>query len=222
MAKKEKPPAGPDDLVRAAAGAYRSGDGRFEVQRADQGWFIVDTEQANEFGQQLIHGPFATLGDVSAAIPGSRDIKPLLRSAPRPPAGKSAKAGKAASKAPPKKPAPPPSWIDRLSKSDAAEVRRLISALEGEVIAAAEALVKRDRDASPYAQVAEAVIEARLKKLVDAAPEGQRDAVRKALRRAAEILTDDGAATARPLPRWELVETPRDPKQPPRKIRVRL
>src|SRR5688572_12582714 len=126
MAKKEKPPAGPDDLVRAAAGAYRSGDGRFEVQKADQGWFIVDSEQANEFGQQLIHGPFATLGDVQAAIPGSRDIKPLLRSArwPSPPA-KSAKAGKAAQKAASKKPAPPPSWIDRLARKEAAEVRRL-------------------------------------------------------------------------------------------------
>jgi hypothetical protein len=205
--KKEKPPARPDDLVRAAAGAYRSGDGRFEVQKSDQGWFLVDTEQANEFGQQLIHGPLATLDDVRVAIPGARDIKPLLRSAKRPtPAAGAAAAAKAAAKSKPK----PLSWIDRLSKTEAAEVRRLIAALEKEGITDAEALVKRDRS-SDVGLVAAALIEQRLRAATD----------RPTARRVAEILTDEGATTARPLPRWELVEMPRDPAQPPRKIRLR-
>lgn len=219
MAKKEKPQPGPDDLVRASAGAYRSGDGRFEVQKSGQGWFVVDSEQANEFGQQLIHGPFSTLDEVRVAIPGSREIRPLLRSAPRRPAAKAT--GKAATKPAPKKPAPPPSWIDRLPQKEAADVRRLIAALAGEGVAEAEALVKRDRDSSTFALAASALMETHLKKLIDDAPEGQRDAVRRAIKRAAEILTDEGAATARPLPRWELVETPRDPGQPPRRIRLR-
>jgi hypothetical protein len=217
MAKKEKPPAGPDDMVRAGPSAYRSGDGRFEVQKSDQGWFLVDTEQANEFGQQLIHGPFATLDEVHKAIPLSRDIKPLLRSAPRPAGGKSTR--KAASK---KAPSPPPNWIDRLPDKEAAEVRRLIRALEAEGVAQPEALVKRDRDSAAFALAASAVTEGRLRKLIDDAPEGQRDAVRRAIRRVAEILTDEGAVTARPLPRWDLVETPRKPGEPPRKIRLRL
>ncbi|MEP7158482.1 MAG: hypothetical protein ABI797_03570 [Chloroflexota bacterium] len=221
MAKKEKPAPVPDDLVRTTAGSYRSGDGRFEVQRADQGWFLVDSQQANEFGQHLIHGPFATLDDVRAAVPGSRDIKPLLRSARRPSAAKSANAGVAAHKPTPKKPAPPPSWIDRLPKKEAADVRSLVRALEGEGVANAEAVIKRDRDSSPIAPAASALIETRLKQLIADAPEGQRDAVRRAIKRAAEILTDEGAATARSLPRWELVETPRDPAQPPRRIRLR-
>src|SRR3982750_3508919 len=81
-AKKEKPAPGPNDVVRESAGVYRSGDGRFEVQKSDVGWYIVDTEQANEFGQQLMHGPLPTLASVKAQIPGARDIKPLLRVKP--------------------------------------------------------------------------------------------------------------------------------------------
>jgi hypothetical protein len=69
----------PNDLVRERAGEYRSGDGRFGVQKGDVGWFLVDTEQLNELGQPLMHGPLKTLDDVRAAMPGARDIKPLLR-----------------------------------------------------------------------------------------------------------------------------------------------
>jgi len=216
MAKKAKPKPGPDDLVRASAGAYRSGDGRFEVQKADQGWFLVDTEQANEFGQQLIHGPFTTLGDVTAAIPGSRDIKPLLRSSGR------RAAGRARKQAAPKKPKPPTSWIDRLDARDAADVRRLISALEGEGISGAEALVRRDRESLAAAPAAAALIEGRLRMLIADAPEAQRDALRRILKKAVAILTEEGGAAARPLPRWQLVETPRDPGQPARRIRPQV
>jgi hypothetical protein len=228
MAKKEKPPAGPDDLVRAGAGAYTSGDARFAVQKSDQRWFLVDNEQSNEFGQQLIHGPFDTLEDVRVAIPGARDIKPLLR-VPRKSAPGSAKsgqgrAGKSAAnhKTASSKPPTPMSWIDRLPPREAAEVRRLIAVLEAEGISSAESVVKRDRDSEGFALIAEELIARRLAKVVAAASPAARDELRKAVRRVAEILTDEGGATARPLPRWELVETPRDPGQPPRRIRVRI
>lgn len=218
MAKKEKPPAGPDDLVRRGAGAYTSGDGRFGVQKSDQRWFLVDNQQSNEFGQQLIHGPFDTLGDVRAAIPGARDIKPLLRVPRR--RGEPAQRQKAAP--PGKKPPTPLSWIDRLPAQEAAEVRRLVGALEAEGIANAESIIKRDRDSEGFALAAEELIARRLAKVAASATPAARDELRKAVRRVAEILTDEGGATARPLPRWELVETPRDPGQPPRRIRVRI
>ena len=221
MAKKEKAAAGPDDLVRAGAGAYTSGDGRFGVQKSDQRWFLVDNEQSNEFGQQLIHGPFATLDDVRAAIPGARDIKPLLRVPRRPRGTEKSGSRNARAKAASNKPPTPMSWIDRLPAQEAAEVRRLIAALEADGISGAESVVKRDRDSDALALAAEEVIARRLAKLVAGASPAARDELRKALRRMAEILTDEGAATARPLPRWELVETPRDPGQRPRKIRIR-
>ncbi len=214
MAKKEKPAPGPDDLVRAGPGGYRSGDGRFEVQKSDQRWFIVDTEQANEFGQQLIHGPFQTLDDVRSAIPASRDIKPLLRT-PRRTAG-----AKPATSSAKRKPPAPASWIDRLPAQEADEVRQLIRALESAGVADADALVRRDRD-SPFALVAAALIEQRLKALLGDAPEVERQRMRRLIKRVVEILTDDGVATARPLPRWGLVETPRDSGRLPRPIRPR-
>lgn len=223
MAKKEKPPAGPDDLVRAGAGAYRSGDGRFDVQRSDQRWFLVDNQQANEFGQQLIHGPFDTLEDVRSAIPGARDIKPLLR-VPRSPVPGKAKPGKsnvAQRPAGPRKPTPL-SWIDRLPAQEGAEVRRLIGALEAEGISSAESVIKRDRESEGFAIAAEELIARRLAKLVQAATPAAQSEVRKAVKRVAEIMTDEGGATARPLPRWELVETPRDPAEPKRRIRLRI
>ena len=213
MAKKEGLAAGPDDLVRTSPGGYRSGDGRFEVQKSDARWFIVDTEQSNEFGQQLIHGPFATLEDVRAAVPASRDIKPLLRTPRTPAAAKPAVPR-------PRKPVPPPSWIDRLPAREAEEVRDLIKALEAAGVADAEALVRRDRD-SPFALAAVAIIEGSLKALVGDAPEVERQRLRRAIKRTVEILTDDGIQTVRPLPRWELRETPRDSSRPPRPVRPR-
>lgn len=215
MAKKEKPPPAPDDLVRAGAGTYRSGDGRFDVQKSDQRWFLVDNQQSNEFGQQLIHGPFDTLDEVRGAVPGARDIKPLLRVA------RARHTATTSKKAAPRKPTPPTSWVDRLPQKDAAEARRLIAALEAAGVANAESVVKRDRESPGFALAAEELIAARLKALVNESATSERGDVRKIVRRVAEILTDEGGATARPLPRWELVEAPRDPDQPPRRIRVR-
>ena len=111
-AKKEKPAPGPDDLVRAAAGEYTSGDNRFTIRQSDTNWYVVDNEQSNEFGQELIHGPFATLAKARAAISGPRVVKPLLRSTARP-----KKPTKAETK--PQEPPKPASWLDKLPPHEA-------------------------------------------------------------------------------------------------------
>ena len=215
--KKQKPPPGPDDLVREAAGAYRTGDGRFEAQKSGVGWYLVDTEQANEFGQQLIHGPLQTLVALRAAIPGAREIKPLLRNQPR-------RRGKPApvrselkrTDAPPQ---PPPTWTDKLPDDEAREVRRLIRALERENVADAEELVKRHRDdKSPT--IATRLIEQRLRALVDEWPEPERERARELVARVAAVLTNDGTFTPRPLPRWSL-EAVDAGASPSRRIRPR-
>ena len=73
-AKPKKPPkqVAADDLVRETAGNYVSGDRRFEVRQSDSTWYVVDREQTNEFGQELIHGPFGSMKAAKAAVPESR------------------------------------------------------------------------------------------------------------------------------------------------------
>ena len=213
-AKKEKPPPGPDDLVRESAGAYRSGDERFRVEKSDVGWYLIDSEQANEFGQQLIHGPLPTLDAVREQMPGARELKPLLRV--RPPKHK-APTSRDAVKSERPAPAPPPlpaSWIDRLPGKEATEVRRLIRALEREGLADAEALVKRHRD-DPTPVIATRLIEQRLRALMDAQPEKDRERAQSLVREVARILGTGGATVERPAPRWALVEV-RDGDELPR------
>jgi hypothetical protein len=215
--KKEKPQPGPDDLVRESAGAYRTGDGRFQVEKSDLGWYLVDTQQTNEFGQQLIHGPLGTLDAIRDAIPGARDLKPLLRVRPtKATAGK----GTAAQKTTPKREPPPPpqTWIDRLPSKEAAEVRQLIRALEKEGLDGAEELVRRHRDdATPV--VAARLIEHRLRALIDEQPEADRERARATVLRVTEILTADGLRVARPAPRWALIELTEGEPTPKRHIR---
>jgi hypothetical protein len=83
---KRKAPADPDPnrLVRVSAGVYRSEDERFEVRDGGTGWFITDGQQANDFGQPLVVGPFATLAAVRDALPEARrtTIRPLPRPQP--------------------------------------------------------------------------------------------------------------------------------------------
>lgn len=118
---KNQPPQGPDDLVRESAGAYRSGDERFRVEKSDVGWYLIDSEQANEFGQQLIHGPLPTLDAVRKQMPGARELKLLLRvQPPKRRAPTSRDAAKAVRQAPAPLP-PPASWIDRLPGKEATE-----------------------------------------------------------------------------------------------------
>jgi hypothetical protein len=209
---KTDAPAEPDALIRQAAGTYRSGDDRFEVRQADVGWFLVDSTQSNEFGQELIHGPFPTLKAVREAIPGARGTT----TRPLPPARAKPKAGAAKSEKP--KP-PPPTWIDELPAAEARAVRRLIAALEGEGIADAEALVRRDRDGLLPA-IATRRIERRLADVVEELPDNERAAATKLVRRVAEILSAEGAPNAA-LPGWTLVEIGLG-EQPPRQRRIDL
>jgi hypothetical protein len=205
-------PPDPDKLIRQAAGDYRTADERFEVRQADVGWFLVDSTQSNEFGQELIHGPLGTLKAVREAIPGARDAKttPIAK---RPHA-------KARAKTPEPEPEPPPrTWIDDLKPAEARSVRRLIAALERQGNADAEALVRRDRDGLLPA-IAVRGIERRLAAAVEELPEKERPAAAKLARRVAEILSAEGRPTE-VLPGWALVEM--DPEgEPPKQRRIDL
>jgi hypothetical protein len=188
--------ADPDALARQSPGEYRTGDDRFAVRQADVGWFVVDLERANEFGQELIHGPYATMKAARAAIPDARSAE--APKAPRRPKAASKPSGKA-SVPPPK----PKSWLDDLKPADAREVRRLIAALERDGIADADDLVRRDRDGLLPA-IATRLIERRLETLADEVPDDPNALVR----RVAELLSAEGATSRDPLPGWILVEVP--------------
>jgi hypothetical protein len=220
--KKEKPPPGPDDVVRESAGAYVSGDGRFRVTQSDTTWFVQDTEQANEFGQELIHGPFGSLKQAQASLAGVRAVKPLLRSVPRPkkPAREAGGSSSASVRVTQPAPKPPPSWIDRLEEAEQKEVRRLIRALEKEGLTDAEELVRRHRD-DTTPTIATQLIQHRLRELVAAQPSESREAASALVQRVADILTLDGLSVARPLPRWALLELAADESTPKRTIRPR-
>lgn len=204
--------ADPDRLVRQAAGTYRTADERFEVRGSSTaGWFLVDTEQTNHFGQELILGPFGTLGAVREAVPPARSakVRPI-----RPKAATSARRRA--------RPAPPPpaqTWIDRLPKPEAAAMRRLIAALEKEGVSDAEDLVRRDREGIGPA-VATRLVERRLEAIVSELPERGRDGARELLRRAAEAITVEGRRSAE-LPGWALVEIGPEPEPPNRRITIR-
>lgn len=200
---KAKKEVGPDDVVRQTAGSYLSGDGRFEVRQSDSNWYVVDTAQANEFGQELMHGPFGSLKEATAAIPGARDVKPLLKSTPRP-----------------VKPAPKPekSWLDKLPANERREARDLIRALEREGMPSAEDLVRRHRnDTAPT--IATRLIERHLNVLIGEQPD--RDQATELVRRVVEILTNEGARARRPVPGWTLVEVATDDEPPTRRITPR-
>lgn len=219
---KEPAPPDPDKLVRQSAGTYRTADERFEVRDGGTGWFLVDTEQTNDFGQELLQGPFATLAAARAAIPPARSTKvtPIRRpTASRSRAGgggKGARRTKAEEKQPPP---PPPSWIDRLPKGEAAEVRRLIGSLERDGIGDAESLVRRDREGIVPA-LATRLIERRLAEIVDALPERGREGARQLILRAVEVLTAEGRAEGG-RPGWILVETGPESEPENRRITIR-
>ncbi len=205
--KRPKKPPEPDDVVRETAGNYVSGDGRFEVRQSDTNWYVVDREQTNEFGQELIHGPFGSLKAARGAMPGARDIKPLLRSRPRPKQAREKKT-----------PKPPSSWIDRLPRDEAAEVRRTIRALEKEGIDDAEALARRDHDGLLPA-IAARLLERRVAAEIEELPEKDRALARRLVGRLGEVISASGV-TPDPLPGWALFET--DTQKEPTKRRLRL
>ena len=121
MARKKAPrDPDPNRLVRDAAGAYRSEDERFDVRDGGTGWFITDAQQTNEFGQELVIGPYATLAAVREALPEARrtTIRPLPK--PTTPAAAAPDAARPARKkrsAP--KPAPPEHRLVKLLREAA-------------------------------------------------------------------------------------------------------
>lgn len=219
MGKRKAPePVDPDRLSRQHAGTYRSADDRFEVREADAGWFVVDTSLTNEFGQELIHGPYPTLKAAGDSLPERRAAKAApKRRAPKIPKGGSARGPK---KPEPAATEPPPSWIDELPRADATDVRRLIAALEKEGIGDAEAVVRRDRDGLLPA-VAMRRAEERLAALVADLPKAHRDSARAIVHRVAEILSAEGTPSRRPLPGWALVEIGPGANPPARRIALR-
>lgn len=136
--KQPASPADPNKLVRQQAGTYRTADGRFEVRESGTGWYLVDTEQANEFGQQLVQGPFSTLNAVRGAVPEAR--RTTLRTLPptaKPRSGDRGESGpkpKAKAKAKPK-PRPPEHRLVKLLRQ-AAQGRFPRADLEVEVLVA--------------------------------------------------------------------------------------
>ena len=191
--------ADPDRLVRDHAGTYRTADDRFEVREADAGWFVVDTQLTNEFGQERIHGPYRTLKAARGALPGHRsDADSAARPARTP-----KRATRASRKAPPAP--PPPSWMDELPRAEGSTVRRQIAALQAEGITDAEALVRRDRDGLLPA-IATRRLEERLAALVAGSSSDARAAADGIIRRVVEILSAEGGPDGSPLPGWALVE----------------
>ncbi len=204
----------PDRLSRGEDGAYRSEDARFEVRDGGTGWFVTDTQRTNDFGQDLIVGPYATLKIARATLPDLRDAKivPLRR-----PAGSAQRA----EPEPKPKPKPKPkTWIDKLSKADATNVRGLIAALENAGISDADALVRKDRDGLLPA-IATRLIERDLDELADELPEPAREGARQLIHRAAEIITASGANPSNGMPGWSLIELGPEPDPPNRRIEIR-
>ena len=212
--------AEPDKLVRQRAGSYRTADDRFEIEQADVGWFVVDSQQTNDFGLPLTQGPFATLKAVQEALPGARKTTPMPRRSSATKSKPMARTPARAKPAPEPAP-PPPSWIDRLPDAKAREVRSLIRALDREGLPNAEQLARRDREGIGP-EIASTLIARRLDALVEELPGDERKGARDLVRRVAEILSAEGSKAAGSLPRWVLVEIGADDDEPPnRRIIIR-
>jgi len=115
-----------------AAGRYVSGDGRFTVEQASNGWMVIDAEQTNELGLPLVRGPFSTLDEARAGIElarrGPAPISSLTDriAAQRAKGSRSVKSTRTAGKAaPPPKPEPPPIAIREYRTGDGDRLREL-------------------------------------------------------------------------------------------------
>jgi hypothetical protein len=199
-------PPDPDRLVRESAGTYRTEDGRFEVRNGDTGWFLVDSEQTNEFGQELMHGPFATLSAARAAVPGARSPKVTAIRRPRPQPRR--RPGDADAEAPPAR-RKPRTWLDDLPTADARRARSMIRALDRRGFPDADGLVRPDRDGF-FPVIAARLVEEEVARLVDDWPESTRPEARALVARVLAIVSQHGAEVDPPLPGWRLVEVARD------------
>jgi len=218
-APKPEPP-----WKRAEAGRYRSSDERFTISsEGPSRWFITDEQELDELGLARTVGPYDTLDDAKAAADDRRGAVPAASPlADRVAHGGKAEKGRGAAarpKPPPEpkpKSAPPPpqTWLDKLEDEDrdaARRARRLISALEDEGIADADALVRRDVLGGQPVVAARLLARDILEAIGDSSkPQTVIDAVTEVL----------GSSKARRgLPGWKLVE--RDgPTDEPRTIRL--
>lgn len=209
-----------DRLIRQKAGTYRTADERFEVQQAATGWFAVDSQNTNEFGQPVMLGPFPTLDGVRGALPDARKARPMRPTKPPALRGRSAKASAKPEPAPAKPKPPQQTWIEKLSTAEGNRVRALIRALEREGVQDAEQVVRADRDGLLPA-VATRLIERRLEAVVEEADPKERKQAKELVRRAAEVLTADGTGMRAPLPKWALVEIGPKPEPGNRRIVMR-
>ncbi len=199
-------PPDPDRLVRQSAGTYRTEDARFEVRGGDTGWFLVDSEQTNEFGQELMHGPFATLAAVREAIPGARSPKVTALRRPRPrPRPRSDRRRHEDPEATVPARRRPRSWLDDLPTVEARRARSVIRALEQRGFIDADGLVRQDREGF-FPVVASRMIEEAVAQLVDDWPESTRPEARALVARVLAILTLRGSEVDPPLPGWRLIE----------------
>jgi hypothetical protein len=209
----------PNKLVRQRAGLYRTTDERFEVRQAALGWFLVDSAVTNEFGQELVRGPFATLEAVRDELPDAR--RTTLKSLPMPKASKArgGAGGAARRTAPP--PAPPTSWLDQLPKPRAAAARRLIAAVEREGLPHAEELVQNAIEGRGPG-LALPILEHRLDRILASTTARDPEAARRLVRGVVELLTNDGTGMADPLPGWVLVELGEEPAPSNRRLRPKV
>jgi ribosomal protein S18 acetylase RimI-like enzyme len=72
MVTKAKPAETDSTLKREVAGRYLTRDGRFAVEQSSSGWLLIDNEAADELGQPLIRGQFATREGAREAIEAAR------------------------------------------------------------------------------------------------------------------------------------------------------
>ena len=210
---------------RAEAGRYRSSDDRFTISsEGPSRWFITDEEQQDELGLARTVGPYDTLDDAKAAADGRRGEGPaesplaerIAKKGGDGPKDRGAATRSKAAPEPKPRAAPPPSetWLDKLEGDDreaARRARRLVSALEDEGVADADALVRRD------VLGGQPVVAARLlaRDILNAI--GKSSKPESVLAAVIDVLGSSKAR--RGLPGWELVE--RDgPTDDPRVIRL--
>lgn len=74
MAAKDKDEA----LKRLGGGRWQTRDGRFTIEPQGGSWVVVDAEQTDDLGLQLVRGPFGSLGAAREAIDEARtDAAPV-------------------------------------------------------------------------------------------------------------------------------------------------
>jgi hypothetical protein len=64
MATKHKAP----NLKRETAGRYRTDDSRFVIRQQSGQWWVMDTEQTDELGQQALDSPYPSLSEATEAM----------------------------------------------------------------------------------------------------------------------------------------------------------